>query len=100
MTGGSTIYDNNFKALDADLKEWSRTDLTYAQRAKDIQTGAGFAVSFLWNSSTVTSGAIPADFLNGGTGMDMFYFDPTLINGVGDVVTHFKAGEIEVDVHG
>jgi Ca2+-binding RTX toxin-like protein len=100
MNGGSTIYDNNFKALDADLKEWSRTDLTYAQRAKDIQTGAGFAVSFPWNSSTVTSGATPVDFLNGGTGMDIFYYDPTPENGVKDIITHFKTGEIEVNVHG
>ena len=94
------IYDNNFKALDADLKEWSRADLTYAQRAKDIQTGAGFAVSFPWNSSTVTSAATPVDYLNGGAGMDMFYYDPTPENGVTDVITHFKAGEIEINVHG
>ena len=98
MTGGSTAYDNNLKALDADLKEWSRTDRTYAQRAADIETGSGYAASFPWSAKTVFSAAVPPDFLNGGTGMDMFYYDPTPIGGISDVVTHFKTGEIKVDI--
>jgi hypothetical protein len=30
--------------------------------------------------------------------MDMFYYDPTPIDGVSDIITHFKTGEIKVDV--
>jgi Ca2+-binding RTX toxin-like protein len=87
LIAGTASADNNFLALAAWNKEWSRTDKTYAQRTTDITTGAGFAAGFPLNSSTVNSAPTPPDTLTGAAGQDLFYSNPNQINGVGDKIT-------------
>jgi len=56
LIGGSTSYDSNFADFDSLLKEWTRTDLTYAQIENHIVNGGGYNIVKL-NANTVFSAA-------------------------------------------
>jgi Ca2+-binding RTX toxin-like protein len=99
LVGGSTSYDNNFSAFDALLQEWTRTDLTYTARENHLVNGGGFNGSIKLNASTVFSAATDPDILTGGAGQDLFYWNPTKVNGEGDLITDRASNEIEISVH-
>jgi hypothetical protein len=85
----------DFTALVAWNKEWSRTDKNYTQRVSDITKGQGFAAGFALNGAAVSSAPIPADTLTGSSGQDLFYSNPMLIGGVGDMITdRVKTGSL------
>jgi RTX calcium-binding nonapeptide repeat (4 copies)/Beta-propeller repeat len=88
MIPGTTVYDNNFAALDAILSEWQRTDLNYTQRIHDLEVGGGLNGSniLIFNQTVLDDGGAP-DTMTGGTGMDWFFQFP------GDSITNLRAGE-------
>jgi hypothetical protein len=53
LIAGHTAYDQNLLALETIMKEWLRTDLTFAQRLSLIQNGGDPNEPYLLNSSTV-----------------------------------------------
>jgi hypothetical protein len=70
LVGGTTDYDMNAGALTAIMAEWSRTDLTYAQRVQDLLNGQdGFTVLGALNFHTNGGG----NTMDGGPGLDLFY---------------------------
>jgi hypothetical protein len=88
LIGGTTNYDTNIAALQAIMKEWSRTDLNYHQRINDLLNGGGLNGSIvLVNGSTVLDdNAI--DTLTGGAGMDWFF-----LNKKQDIIIDWVPGE-------
>jgi len=71
LLGGSTIYDNNFAALDALMAEW-RSDATYATRVQHVTSGGGLNGSFKLDSTTINDDGV-LDTLFGGLETDLFY---------------------------
>ena len=95
ILSAGTATDEDFTALVAWNKEWSRTDKNYTQRVSDITKGQGFAAGLPLTSTTVTSAPIPPDTLTGASGQDLFYSNPNLIGGVGDMITdRVKTGSL------
>jgi len=71
LIGGTTAYDANETALLAVLREWSRNDLSDADRVAHLQNGGGLNGSAALKSTTVFDDAA-ADRLSGGAGWDLF----------------------------
>jgi uncharacterized repeat protein (TIGR01451 family) len=67
----------NLAALQALMKEWGRTDISYAARISDLQNGGGLNGSFVLNNTTLSvhSGATDQLF-NGSKGSDWFLLSP------------------------
>jgi hypothetical protein len=88
MIPGTTVYDNNFGALDAILAEWQRTDLSYTQRINHLEVGGGFNSNniLVLNQTVLDDGGAP-DTMTGGTGMDWFF------QFTGDQITNLLPGE-------
>ena len=59
------------------MKEWGRTDISYAARISDLQNGGGLNGSFVLNNTTLSvhSGATDQLF-NGSKGSDWFLLSP------------------------
>jgi Ca2+-binding RTX toxin-like protein len=85
VIGGYTAYDSNPTALDAVMREWTRTDLdgrgalgSYTARIVHLRKGSGLNGAYLLSSgkhhATVFNDAI-ADVLTGGDGFDWFFGD-------------------------
>jgi Ca2+-binding RTX toxin-like protein len=85
LIGGTTAYDANPTALDAIMKEWTRTDLdvlgppgSYRARIDHLQSGGGLNGAYVLKSSkgngTVFNDGL-ADVLTGGEGLDWFFGD-------------------------
>jgi len=85
LIGGYTAYDSNATALDAIMKEWTRTDLdvlgpqeSYKTRIDHLMSGSGLNGAYVLKSSkgqgTVFDDGF-ADVLTGGDGLDWFFGD-------------------------
>ena len=85
LIAGHTAYDQNLLALETIMKEWLRTDLTFAQRLSLIQNGGDPNEPYLLNSSTVFADTL-ADTLTGG-GRNWYFAHKKL-----DTITNFKNG--------
>jgi hypothetical protein len=84
---GPTTYDKNIAALNLIMKEWQRTDLTFAQRITDISSGGNNVpsnkpASILKKTGIKLSGATvfpdspaAADTFTGGAGQNWFFID-------------------------
>jgi Ca2+-binding RTX toxin-like protein len=74
LIGGYTDFDADEAALNALLREWSRTDATYAQRVDHLlgRTGGGLNGSVLLTSSTVHDDGVENQ-LTGGAGADLYF---------------------------
>ena len=73
LIAGTTNFDANHAALMSILREWQRTDKTYAQRIADLKNGGGLNGSnkLIWGTTVHDDGA--ADTLTGGPGLDWFF---------------------------
>jgi CSLREA domain-containing protein len=98
LIGGSTSYDSNFADFDSLLKEWTRTDLKYAQIESHIVNGGGYNTVKL-NTSTVFSAASSPDILTGGADTDLFFYNPNGPTNMRDKITDLTSGEIAIVVH-
>jgi Ca2+-binding RTX toxin-like protein len=80
LIAGSTSYEAptavNQQALALVLKEWSRSDISYAARIGHLQNGGGLNGSARLNSSTVQDDQ-SVDILTGGLGQDWFLLNLT-----------------------
>jgi hypothetical protein len=76
LIAGTTTFDANEAALMAILREWQRTDKTYAQRITDLKNGGGFngTNDLVWGT-TVRDNDSAAATLTGGPGLDWFFAD-------------------------
>ncbi len=72
LIGGTTTHDGNTASFAAIMAEWTRTDLTYAQRIDHLRNGGGLNGQIKLNSSTVFDDSA-SDFLTGSTGLDWFW---------------------------
>ncbi len=100
LISGVTRYDTNPAALADLLKEWSRTDATYAARVNAIRTGNGQTNGRQLNATTVVSSATDPDTMVGAGNSDLFYWNPKKINGKGDIIRDAQSGEVVVSVNG
>jgi autotransporter-associated beta strand protein len=73
LIAGTTNFDSNHPALMAILKEWQRTDKTYAQRITDLKSGGGLngVNKLIWGTTVHDDTA--ADTLTGNAGLDWFF---------------------------
>jgi hypothetical protein len=73
LLGGTTNFDSNHAALMSILKEWQRTDKTYAQRVADLKNGGGLngANKLVLGTTVHDDGA--ADTLTGNASQDWFF---------------------------
>jgi hypothetical protein len=76
LIGGVTSFDANPAALCAVMKEWTRTDRSYADRISDLRYGGGLNGSVMLNEATVFNDT-DADVMTGSSGSDWFLFDST-----------------------
>jgi hypothetical protein len=92
LIAGTTTFDANEAALMAILKEWQRTDKTYAQRIADLRNGGGFngTNKLVWGA-TVHDNDPAAATLTGGPGLDWFFADLGP-NGILDHITDRNNG--------
>jgi hypothetical protein len=76
LIGGSTIYDQNFAALQAILAEW-QSALSYADRIARIRAGVGpdGSVKLVWGTTVVDD--LARDILLGNGGLDWFFASTT-----------------------
>jgi hypothetical protein len=95
LIGGSTSYDGVFLAFDVVSREWSRTDETYNQRESHLVNGGGINGTTELNANTIFS-AVNKSI--GDVGQDLFFYNPTKVNGVSDVIDK-AANEIAIVVH-
>jgi hypothetical protein len=76
LIAGATTYDAKETALMDLLKEWQRTDKTYAQRISDLRNGGtgtyNGAAKLVWGKTVVDNDTASAK-LTGGTGLDWFF---------------------------
>ena len=89
---GDFINNYSFSVLNNLKAEWTRTDITYAQRVSHIENGGGKNTVNL-NAGTCFSSVTLKDTVTGGTGSDLF-----LVATAGDVITDAMAGETITDV--
>jgi Ca2+-binding RTX toxin-like protein len=93
LIAGTTTFDANETALMAILKEWQRTDKTYAQRIADLRTGSGFNGSNKLILGTTVLDNDKASLLTGGSGLDWFFADLGS-KGTKDLITDLAKGEV------
>jgi Ca2+-binding RTX toxin-like protein len=70
LIGSTTIYDANFAALHAIMKEWSRLDLASALRIDHLKHGGGLNGLFLLDDAAILDDGL-ADILAGSSGDDL-----------------------------
>jgi Ca2+-binding RTX toxin-like protein len=73
LIAGTTNFDANHAALMSILREWQRTDKTYAQRIGDLKNGGGLNGSNKLIRGTKVHDDVATDTLTGGTGLDWFF---------------------------
>jgi hypothetical protein len=73
LIAGTTNFDANHAALMSILREWQRTDKTYAQRIGDLKNGGGLNGSNKLIRGTTVHDDVATDTLTGGTGLDWFF---------------------------
>jgi Ca2+-binding RTX toxin-like protein len=67
LVGSATLLDADLDALRALQKEWTRTDLGFADRVKHLKNGGGHNGPFALDASTVIDDLL-LDLLAGGSG--------------------------------
>jgi Ca2+-binding RTX toxin-like protein len=72
VIGGTLNYIEDFQAQAGILAEWTRTDLTFSQRANNLRTGVGLANGYMINSTTVLDDAVK-DSVLGAQGSDWLW---------------------------
>jgi Ca2+-binding RTX toxin-like protein len=95
LIAGTTTFDNNTNALMSILKEWQRTDKTYAQRISDLRSGGGFNGSnkLILGSTVLDNDG--ASTLTGGGGLNWFFAN--LAGGVKDTITDLNKATEQVN---
>lgn len=74
LIGGTTSFDTSLQKLMLLMSEWSRTDLSYAQRINHLRTDSGGKNgNVLLKVGTVQNDAGAADQLTGGNDLDWFF---------------------------
>jgi Ca2+-binding RTX toxin-like protein len=73
LIAGSTVFDGDTSALMSILKEWQRTDKTYAERNTDLKNGGGFNGSARLIAGSTVHDNDGASTLTGGAGLDWFF---------------------------
>jgi Ca2+-binding RTX toxin-like protein len=74
LIGGYTDYDQKLIALQALMREWVRTDLSFNQRIFDLTNGSGLSGSFVLNTTTVhDNGAADALYESYTGALDWFF---------------------------
>ena len=68
---GTTEHDDNRRALRRIMREWTRTDISYAKRIDHLQNGGGRNGKVRLNSDTIDNDAA-VDQLFGQFGRDWF----------------------------
>jgi hypothetical protein len=86
LIAGTTTFDANEAALMSILKEWQRTDRTYAERIKDLRKGGGFNGSNKLVLGKTVLDNDKASLLTGGPGQDWFFADLGA-TGITDLIT-------------
>ena len=97
LLAGETDFDNNIPALCKIHKEWERSDASYATRVKHITQGGGLNGKIKLNANTAFSSTNPADFLTGGSGKDLFFFNFDMTQSTKDV-TDRMSSETAIDI--
>jgi len=92
LIGGDFKSAPSMSQLCSVLKEWTRTDKSYAYRISHLQNGGGYNTIKL-NATTLFSSAALKDSLTGGSNTDLFYAAVP-----GDVITDKASGETVVDI--
>ncbi|GEM_PF-7057975 len=73
LIGGTTSFDGNMTALDAVMREWSRTDADYATRVGHLQgSPGGLNGTTVLTKDTVFDDGV-RDVLSGDAGQDWFF---------------------------
>ena len=67
LIGSATIYDANFAALRAIMKEWSRLDLVSALRVNHLKSGGGLNDPYLLDAASILDDGL-VDILAGSAG--------------------------------
>jgi Ca2+-binding RTX toxin-like protein len=99
LIAGNTAYESNLTDLFMLEREWSRTDGTngtYKSRVHALTSGThtnNFAGGLPLDAATVSSSPHNPDTLFGGSGEDLFYYNPEKIHGVGDKISGARSGE-------
>jgi hypothetical protein len=78
LIAGTTSWGDDPVALKAIMDEWSRTDISYDERATHLINGGGVNGTYTLNTSTVT-GTGEWDQLYGGQDRDLFFADPAFL---------------------
>src|SRR5581483_11735561 len=93
LIAGTTSFDANELALASILKEWQRTDKTYAQRVVDLKNGGGFngTNKLLWGVTVLDNDTASAS-LTGNGGLDWFFANQGP-GGTIDTITDAQVGE-------
>ena len=95
LIAGYTDFDQNSTALDLILKEWMRTDASFAARVSHLEGGAGsLAGSVVLTGQTVHDDGV-ADVLTGDTGQDWFIFNVDGVLGTTDQATDLMTFETQ-----
>ncbi|MFI5378010.1 MAG: peptidylprolyl isomerase [Tepidisphaerales bacterium] len=92
LLSDSTTFENDFVALGALQKEWTRSNATYAQRVAHVTGASGGLNGTTFLKSPAVSADASSDVLNGGTGTDLFILHASG-KGKLDKVTHRTANE-------
>jgi Ca2+-binding RTX toxin-like protein len=92
LIGNNFSYQANTMALVALRAEWSRTDLSFAQRMDHLRTGGGFALGYMMNSMTVYEDNA-VDELLGGPDPDTDWFWATLDGPFKDKLVEYQTSE-------
>jgi Ca2+-binding RTX toxin-like protein len=72
LIGGSLDYSEDFYTQNAIMTEWTRTDLTYLQRAANLKAGTGKIPGVVLDSTVITDDGLK-DSLFGAQGSDWFF---------------------------
>ena len=95
LIAGYTDFDQNSTALDLILKEWTRTDASFATRVNHLEGGAGsLAGSVVLTDQTIHDDGV-ADVLTGDAGQDWFIFNVDGVLGTTDRATDMTAFEAQ-----
>jgi hypothetical protein len=94
LIGGTTSYDANLPALCALLREWGRTDVSYATRVNHLKGGSGgLNGAYVLTTATVFDDGV-TDTLSGNAGTDWFFARVSGKSAQKDLVQDLGSGEV------
>jgi cyclophilin family peptidyl-prolyl cis-trans isomerase len=97
LVAGSTAQDAIPSGLWSLMKEWTRTNQTYAQRLNHLRGPTGGQNGSIFLSATTIVSDSDVDLLTGGTGTDVFYFNSN--TGIKDKTSDKVTGETAIDIN-